>query len=171
MATEQIKVTSTSPNASTSTKTITYTNPEATNEQLKQLGQKLNAFTDNTYGKTDRVITINCDTESGDDGKQTPTLSLAQSSCSVADISAKIGSDWSTIITTDSDGAFYVKFDSSLVAYTNAAWVSVCQNSGQPVVFSIRAIQNALPGAQTIIIGQAETDTYKAAEVTFTITA
>lgn len=171
MATEQIKVTSTSPYASTSTKTITYTNPEASNEQLAALGQKLNALTDNSYVKTDRVITINCDTESGG-GKQTPTLSLEQSSCSVADINSKIGMGdvWSTVITTNSDGAFYVKLDSS-IEYSNAAYVSVYQAAGPVTRFGIRAIQGALPGAQTIIIGQAETDTYKAAEVTFTITA
>lgn len=173
MAEQKLIISTTTPDGLDASKTISNINPEASNEKLAELGQKLNAFTDNTYGKTDRVIKYNCDTESGGGAKQTPTLSLEKSSCSVADISAMIGNGdvWGTTITTNSDGAFYVKPDSSL-EYTNAAYVTVFHAPAMSATrFGIRAIQGALPVAQTITIGVAESNTYKAAEVTFTITA
>lgn len=165
-------LTSTNSSGTVKQKSFTYISPEATNGQLKTFAQAANALTKNTYNGSKKVTQVDLDTADPGGGKQTPTLSLEQSSCSVSDISAKIGMGdvWTTVITTDSDGAFYVKLDSSIM-YTNAAYVSVYQAAGQTTRFGIRAIQGALPGAQTIIIGQAETDNFKAAEVTFTITA
>ena len=45
------------------TTTVGYVNPEADSNTLKTFGQMLNAFTTNTYIETDRVQTINVDTE------------------------------------------------------------------------------------------------------------
>lgn len=153
------------------TATVSDVNPDATSSQLVQMGHLLNNLTQNTYSKTDRINTINCDTEGGS-GKLTPTLTLEQSSCSVDDIRAKLSIDsvWVSTITTDSDGDFYIKLDSSII-YPNNAYVSILHLTNGLTRFGIRAIQDVLPAAQTIIIGQAETDTYEAAEVTFTITA
>lgn len=53
----------TTKDGSTSTKTITDVNPAATNTQLVTLGTMLTALTTNTYVKTDKVTTVNCDTE------------------------------------------------------------------------------------------------------------
>lgn len=53
----------TTKDGSTSTKTITDVNPAATNTQLATLGTMLTALTTNTYVKTDKVTTVNCDTE------------------------------------------------------------------------------------------------------------
>lgn len=46
-------------------KTLTDINPEATNEQLKNLAQAFNAATTNTYVESSRVDKTNVDTESG----------------------------------------------------------------------------------------------------------
>lgn len=45
------------------TTTISYVNPTADSTTLKTFGQKLNALTTNNYTETDRVQTINVDTE------------------------------------------------------------------------------------------------------------
>lgn len=45
------------------TTTLSYVNPNADSATLKTFGQKLNAFTTNNYVETDRVHTINVDTE------------------------------------------------------------------------------------------------------------
>lgn len=47
----------------TTTTTISNVNPQATSATMKSFGQKLNAFTTNTYQKTDLVETTNVDTE------------------------------------------------------------------------------------------------------------
>lgn len=45
------------------TTSITYVNPDADSQTLKTFAQKLNAFTTNNYVETDRIHTINVDTE------------------------------------------------------------------------------------------------------------
>lgn len=45
------------------TTSVTYVNPNASNAVLKSFAQQLNAFTTNTYSETDRVETVNVDTE------------------------------------------------------------------------------------------------------------
>lgn len=45
------------------TTTLTYVNPAADSQTLKTFGQMLNAFTTNNYDSTDRVQTVNVDTE------------------------------------------------------------------------------------------------------------
>lgn len=43
--------------------TVTYVNPDADSATLKQFGQMLNGFTNNVYEETNRIQTINVDTE------------------------------------------------------------------------------------------------------------
>lgn len=62
MAKSVLKVTSTYAGASVTT-TINDVNPAATNAQLAQLGRKFNNLTDNTYEKSEKVTTVNVDTE------------------------------------------------------------------------------------------------------------
>lgn len=45
------------------TTSVPYVNPEASNSVLKEFAQQLNAFTSNTYVETDRVETVNVDTD------------------------------------------------------------------------------------------------------------
>lgn len=56
-----IKITTTD-GGKTASKTITYINPQASNSVLAQFGTMLTALTLNTYQKTDRIDTQNCDT-------------------------------------------------------------------------------------------------------------
>ena len=55
----------------TITTTIGYISPNATNNEIKTFAQMLNGITNNVYDNTDKVTTVNCDTE---DDKQTPTI-------------------------------------------------------------------------------------------------
>lgn len=45
------------------TTSVTYVNPNVSNNVLKTFAQQLNAFTTNTYSSTDRVETVNVDTD------------------------------------------------------------------------------------------------------------
>lgn len=62
------------------TTTVGYVNPTADSQTLKTFGQKLNAFTTNNYVETDRVQTINVDTEEVviPDTRPTPTITLTK---------------------------------------------------------------------------------------------
>lgn len=63
------------------TTTITYVNPDADSATLKEFGQKLNELTANTYVETNRIQTINVDTEQVPIAPTAATLTLnAQSS-------------------------------------------------------------------------------------------
>ena len=178
MADQKVIITSTNTNGQTFQKTLTDINPDAGNTELKTFAQMLYAMTDNTYGKTDRVIKINCDTESGGGGKQTPTLTLSNTSCTVSqlkDSGVAAGDQYlaGAIITTNSDGALFVK-QANLPAFQAVA-TSIITRPDDVKVFSAYSVKDtngqtqAVP--QTVTIYQAESDTYKAAEVTFTITA
>ena len=62
MASTVIKVVGTNSGKSV-TATITDVNPNATNQNLATLGTMFTALTTNTYEKTDKITTVNCDTE------------------------------------------------------------------------------------------------------------
>lgn len=171
-----IKLYSTEPSGKATTATISDVNPDATNDELKTLGQMLNSFTRNRYDKTNRINTIQCDTEPGG-GSQTATITLATPSATLADVKTAFKTGERTYrisnITYDGDGQLYAYaltghyvgvslafFDSSTNTYTIPLYTS----SIDPLVEEMTA--------PTIIKIRADaTDTYKAAEATFTITA
>ena len=64
MANTSLKITSTTPQQKKITTSITYVNPNIKNSELKQLGQKLNALTNNTYEESTRIDQIDLDTAS-----------------------------------------------------------------------------------------------------------
>ena len=63
MAKTDLKLYSTDASLKKITTTLNYVNPEANSTTLKQFAVKLNNLTTNTYGETNRVQTINVDTE------------------------------------------------------------------------------------------------------------
>ena len=76
MADTKAIITATTPAGATVQKTITGINPDAHAAQLVSHGSALNAFTDNTYGKTEKVTKMHCDVEGG--GKAVPTFYLTE---------------------------------------------------------------------------------------------
>lgn len=170
MAEQKLIISATTPDGLDASKTISNFNPEASNAQLAQLGQKLTAFTDNTYGKTDRVIKYNCDTESGG-SKLTPTFTLNKTTDTKANVCAGQNGFVSYTInyTYDGDGQIFIHPDENaggigVSIYRPTNQLNICS------IFSPAQTLNGITQNAVITFRTTETDTYKAAEATFTIT-
>ena len=109
MATQKMQLKMTS-EGKTLTRTLSHTNQSVDNDILAQFGNRLAALTTNTYGSTDRITTVNCDTEEGGGVKPTPTLSMATTSYSAATLDSGQFTDDGFEITTNSDGKIALSF-------------------------------------------------------------
>lgn len=109
MATQKMQLKMTS-EGKTLTRTLSNTNQSVDNDVLAQFGSRLAALTSNTYGSTDRITTVNCDTEEGGAVLPTPTISLATTSMSAATIDSETFTDGGIVITTNSDGEIALSF-------------------------------------------------------------
>ena len=113
-----VKLKAKDPNNETTTTTISYINPEASNSAMKQFAQKLNALTRNTYSESDKIETTNLDL-APDSGQQTATLTLAETTITLTEFNAALtGTGGSlgfkeVIITYDGDGQLYVAMPSN----------------------------------------------------------
>lgn len=173
MAKTDLKLNATGTDGKATTATITYVNPEASNSQLATLGRMLNNLTDNTYGTTLRINTIDCETEGGG-SKQVPTLSLGTSSVSVATIRASFNQNNGYSIhdiTYDGDGQLHAYINNGL----NVCGVGLpAHYQQQPNTYSLGFYGHPsvydYVTAGTVVIRAEETDTYAAAEVIFTVT-
>ena len=63
MAKTDLKIKATDSQARSITSTISYVNPNATNAQLATLGTMINSFTTNVYDHSEKITTVNVDTE------------------------------------------------------------------------------------------------------------
>ena len=165
-----IKLYSTEPSGKATTATISDVNPEATNAQLKTLGQMLNAFTRNRYDKTNRINTIQCDTEEGDE-KQTATLTATPNPISWATFKAAIANNGVFEITLTYDGdanGFFVKNVYTFVTTRIENSKIICSSSLQAAAIPdySQAIADNPLGIET-----EETDNFKAATLTIPFTA
>ena len=184
MAKETLIITSTNA-GKTLQKTVTDINPAATNAQLATFGGMLNSLTTNTYGKTDRVRKVNCDTEAGGGVKPEPTLTLSSDTDTAANVLAALNnsgrmnnyleSDNSPIITTNSDGNLYARYvfsdSEGYIWYKPCA--AVYERDGVLKLAICAGQPNNLQAAQiagTVYIGVTETGNFAAREVAFTIT-
>lgn len=171
MAKTDVKLYSTDTYGKVTTATITDVNPDATSSQLVQMGRLFNNLTQNTYTKTDRINTINCDTEGGG-AKQDTTLTLAQSSISLNDLQTSNTVNGGEIaITTNSDGVLYIQ---QLEADKGYALAAIQFINGNPwlKLNKLTNVQGQVQTQpQTITIYQAESETHKAATASITITA
>lgn len=170
-----IIVTSTDTNGTVKQKSYTYISPDATNGQLKTFAQAANSLTKNTYNGSRKVTQVNLDTADPGGGKQDTTLTLDKTSCTLAEITA--ASDYmnafTVTITTNSDGDFYIK--QPLSNYLDGMPFTRIFTNGTSTQLVISKYINStgpqnITAPQTITIYQAESATYKAASVDFTIT-
>lgn len=170
MAKTDIKLYAKDPQGKSTTASITYVNPEATNTQLKTLGQMLNNFTDNVYDATYRINTIHCDSEAGDE-KQTPTLTATPNPISWATFKAAIADNGSFEITPAYNGdanGFFIKNPYSTFSTRIFNSKIVCSSpypTAQLPDYSQTIADNPL------VVETEETDNYKAASLTITFTA
>lgn len=81
-----VKFKSIDQSGTTSTTTISYINPEATNSEMKGFAQRLNALTTNTYKESDKVETTNLDNAPDSKELITPTFTLDKTSVSYSSL-------------------------------------------------------------------------------------
>lgn len=160
MAKETLKVIG-ARNGKNITTTITDVNPAATNAQLASLGTKFTALTTNVYQETNRVTTVNCDTEPGGGVKPAPTLTLDKYSLPASSISNVNAGNICTA-TTNSDGQLYAvsKGEPSSMVMLGVIGTAIVGRQGTAAVT-----------AQTLKIGVTETENFAGLEVEFQITA
>ncbi len=180
MAKTSAIITYTDANGKAMQKTLTDINPDASSAEIKTFAQKMVGMTDNVYVQTDRVDKINCDTEASKPVKADPTLTL---SANTLNCSSLTDASWQKVaqITTNSDSTIYVRF-SSYIAPVKEYGVNSLLKAGighddQTNEGTFLYLHNKwnnwdiMSWPQTIYVGVAETDNFKAKEVPFTITA
>lgn len=156
------------------TLTISDANPQASDAVLLEFGQRVTALTDNEYASTDKVTTINLDTESS---KATPTLQFRSGGSgttviSEMEITSKgTSSGTSKNIYYDGDGEVYYKVypeagDNSWLFFTTAK-ATPTENL---IPGFLMASSNAADGTYYIDIYSTETANYKAATWRVTVT-
>lgn len=139
----------------TTTTTISNVNPQATSATMKSFAQKLNAFTTNTYQKTDLVETTNVDTE---------TVKLFPQPT----INSTIGTISSGMIQVD------IKTNSNSAPfglarrYENGSYVDSWGIAGTP---SVMNILSTLPGEYQCSVATNESDNYYPTVFNVTVTA
>lgn len=171
MAKTDLKLNATGTDGKATTATITYVNPEASNSQLATLGRMLNNLTDNTYGTTLRINTIDCETEGGG-SKQTPTFTVSPSTISLADFTT----NYFRTLTLSYDGdatRFWVNISGTGTQAGLLTAQGVWNNNGT-LMSQIRATEQGHdfnPTADLVVTYRVEeTDNFQAAEATCTIT-
>lgn len=166
MSTTDIKVGTINAGKS-ATATISDVNPDKSNAKLKEFGQKLVALTSNTYQKTDRIITMNCDTETYDPSPlPEPTFELSATSATAASINGDTYPHEIATVNTNSDGKIYVRSSSS-VELGKAAYVFYHESTKK---LSASKGVGISVGAQTFYVGVLPTENFAGKEVAFTIT-
>ena len=145
-------------------KTFSGVNPEATSAELVETAKGFNRLTDNTYVGTKRIDKLDCDTE--DSGKDTPTLTLDPATLPVSDVGGGNGMEIS--YSGDADiKDFFVTFD---INDTNIV-AGVVTISNIPNLWLKKGSTSLEVKPCVITLHTPETDNYKAASVTFTVTA
>ena len=157
-----------SSNAQTGAKintSIPYVNESASSATLKQYGQMLNALTTNNYLQTDRVQTINVDTEEVpvEIEKATATITLSTTTASGTTATGE-GGEFSFTYNGDYNGDFY---NSTHPLDGNAYFVKI---SGNSVSYKSQYSSGRPAANSTITIMAPETESYKSATATFTFT-
>ena len=178
MAKTSAIITSTDPTTGkTLQKTLTDINPDASNAQIATFGGMLNAITGNGYVNTFRVDKVNCDLESGGgDTRPTPTLTLSESTTTLADLKSAVTSGvYAKIISLTYSGdapVIATSFNPSVYfGAVVAPDTSQSDNTHNFIMFGSSNLSATVTTGFTITITAPETDNYKAASATFTVTA
>lgn len=129
------------------TTTISYVNPNASGTALKNFAQQLNSLTDNTYASSDRIETLNLDTEEPSTDKLTRSITFNN---------LIKGQSTDITITTDDGETLtptFVYYENS----TASVW-SVTKVMGTPGLYR----GNIPSTATSLAVGTAETADYYA---------
>lgn len=142
------------------TTTISYVNPDVDDELKKQLVLLLNQTTTNVYKSSDKITTINLDTEGGGGGTTPKTqgvLTLDKTSMTLTQWNALNDTQKNVTCTYNGDGRVYYS-----LASATETWCSNISNG----TINLRLINSAF----TLYVYAPATDNYTATEVvTFTV--
>lgn len=168
MAKSDLKIKATSPQGKSITTSVTYVNPEATNDQLATLGTMVNALTDNRYDSSTKVTTVEVDVESD---KPKPTLQFwktdktAQISEMSKQTSGQIIQDMLSI-KYNGDGQIFYGFE----GINNYMYPILERDNNNFATQVITIAQNTPAGTDVVFtIKSAETANYQAAEAQLTV--
>ena len=151
--------------------TISYVNGSASSGTLKQYAQLLNGLTNNIYSETDRIQTINVDTEEvpgGGSTKPVPTITVNPSSVEASQVYTQPYVTISASVNGDSISPMNIY---TKVIKTNANYNLQHVNPPETGTYRIIA-SNGNAAAQTLegIIMIPETDDYAAAYANIVLT-
>lgn len=150
-----LKLSSTSAGGDPITTTISDVNPAASNLTLKTFAQKLNMLTTNTYEETNKVTTVNIDSEpEPEPEKPQATLKLTTYSGDDVQDTLTAGSQFKYVINTNTTATVYFNFEP------------------QTMPFNISASDKrefAFPYQGTFTLYAPETNTYAITQKTYTI--
>lgn len=176
MAEYEMKISQTTSEGKVTNVTITNINPEATNGTLVAFAEKLTELTTSTYNKSDKITTMNLDTEGGG-ALPVPTLTLNQTSATLAEIVAALrdtgnGATFRVAGTYSGDGALYATVNMPVSTFVT---IGVAKNNTSEtgrITLVAAGDADSFNQAGTITVGAFATENYQAPEpVTFTITA
>ena len=144
-------------------KTFSGVNPYATSAALVETAKGFNRLTDNTYVRTDRIDKTKCDTESG---KATPTLTLDPTTLPASSINSGSGIE----ISYSGDAELKDFFVTFSIPETNIL-AGVVTFNNVPNLWLKKGVSDIAVKPCTLTLHTPETNNYKAASVTFTVTA
>lgn len=170
MAKVNLQIKTTDVNDKNQTTTISYANPNASDQVLKTFAQKIVALSTDMYRETNKIETTNLDTESS---KLTATIGLATSSVTVSELKTKFatGANQNYAFTYNGDGTVYCYLKNT--QNINALLAKIYAGTN---VLSLQAKATTFDSesydiiAQEIVLFAPETANYKAAQATFTVT-
>lgn len=170
MAKVNLQIKTTDANDKNQTTTISYANPNASDQVLKTFAQKIVALSTDMYRGTDKVETTNLDTESS---KTTATIGLAISSATVSELKAQFANNANKnySFTYNGDGTVYCYLKNTQSVNALIAKIYAANN-----VLSLQSKATTFDGEnaeimpQEIVLFAPETANYKAAQATFTVT-
>ena len=170
MAKVNLQIKTTDVNDKNQTTTISYANPNASDQVLKTFAQKIVALSTDMYRGTDKVETTNLDTESS---KSVATIGLAISSATVTELKTQFaqGGNKNYAFTYNGDGTVYCYLKNQ--AANNALIAKIYATNN---VLSLQSKATTFDGEnaeimpQEIVLFAPETANYKAAQATFTVT-
>lgn len=151
--------------------TVTYVNGSASSGALKTYAQLLNGLTNNIYSETDRIQTINVDTEAVPvpaTPKPTPTITVTPSSVAASDVYTE---PYITITASVNGESISPENIYTKVVKTNANYNLQFVNPPESGLYRVHA-SNGTATAQTLenIIMIPETDDYAAAYANVVLT-
>lgn len=172
MAERQLKLyaQTTAGGTKTTTTTISNVNPAIeSSTTLRNFGQMLNAFTTNTYQKTDLVETTNVDTEDIGPAKRVPTLNITSTTVNVGE------THWDIDFECDSDAVIsrniFGRTNSFIMGGSQSMPVGIIYDSATNKLRIEKGSSGSAGATIVVYVACAETDTCYAATTTATLTS